>query len=256
MAPFGASRAGLMSVTRDDIPDSAIYHYPFPDRSDDTLVEQLQGENGTAVGLTNTSGDWWEGFAEAGDGTDDYGDLTTLPLFSDPLVSDHTTDFWVAMTVKTTVDSGDLTGARHSASNDGHTSWFRFGVGVATDDGKPILLLRGADGDDVDEDIRVAADQTVNDGNKHRIVLNKIGNDGNDWEWYIDGSSVSTIIERNDGIDDFGDWTRDFYTHAYNDRGSDANHFDGTIDNIFFGEPGNTLSSQEVTDDYNAQPWT
>ena len=51
MAPFGASRAGLMSVAKDDIPDSAISQYDASDS--DTVVTS----NGTVVEWQDKIGD-------------------------------------------------------------------------------------------------------------------------------------------------------------------------------------------------------
>ena len=64
MAPFGASRAGLMSVAGDDIPDgNLIRHYPIDDGSGTTIAEVENNENGTFEG----DDDDWESNKGRGD---------------------------------------------------------------------------------------------------------------------------------------------------------------------------------------------
>ena len=59
MAPFGASRAGLMSVAADDIPDSAVAHYDatqedFSDGGSVSTLTDFSGSNNDATGGTPT----------------------------------------------------------------------------------------------------------------------------------------------------------------------------------------------------------
>ena len=61
MAPFGASRAGLMSVAADDIPDSVEYHFPSENLSSNTWAEELKGEDLTGDFAVNS--DAINGFA-------------------------------------------------------------------------------------------------------------------------------------------------------------------------------------------------
>ena len=54
------------------IPDYGVSHHPLIERSNVTLVDQVGDNDGEAVGTTNVSNNYFEGFAEDGDGSDDY----------------------------------------------------------------------------------------------------------------------------------------------------------------------------------------
>ena len=236
MAPFGASRAGLMSVAADDIPDSAIYRYPFAERSDDTLVEEIQGENGTAVELTNVTGNWTENHAERGDGTN-YGSLVAFSEteFSGP--------FSLEFSFESTDDSDKRIG------------------GVK--EGSQRIVLRIREGNlaiqtsDIDnESIIVETTESFATGSQKHIVIG--------WDDFVDADTydiyVDTVENSNVAFDqspsagNLTDYTEPFFTHAKNDDGSKLDGIDADIG--FWQFHDERLSQSQVDDLYNSLPWT
>ena len=74
MAPFGASRAGLMSVVGDDIPDSDAYRYLMDEGSGDMFNDTSSGDtvDATHKGGWNSRLDAIGGFAATFNGTDEF----------------------------------------------------------------------------------------------------------------------------------------------------------------------------------------
>ena len=73
--PFGASRAGLMSVAADDIPDSVVEHLDYwwsLDEGDGTTTtDALQEETATLVGSWTQDNSYFGGFKITQNGVDD-----------------------------------------------------------------------------------------------------------------------------------------------------------------------------------------
>lgn len=242
----GAKWDGGVSFDGDvlrSIPDSVVYRYPFGERTDSTLTESEQGADGTANGLSNVSGDWIDGFAESGDGTGDYG---SLPIQSFGSTMDG--EFYLTFTVESTdTGAGRLMGTFEGSSSmslqipqegDFFTSSGEWGVGMQGDSDAFSQLLFPAQ----------------NDGSKHRIVLNLNNSDVSGWEVYVDSSTISTTVDQDNTPHPIVDFTQEFFTHCFNNQGSDSNHVTATIDEPMFGS-GN-LTSSEVQNDYDRQPWS
>ena len=248
--PFGASRAGLMSVRRDAIPDSALLHFPFGERSDSTLVEELEGADGTAVGLTNISGDFRGGFAEDGDGTDDYGDLGDWSVVD--FGADLDTTWTVLFTFKTTDDEVYLFGARDDV--EGGATGFQVGLGRGTG-GVGSGELEFFISDTNDDRLVISTDSAFNDGNKHRGAFVKRGNSASDLEIWIDGSEVSTTTHDDTGLTTTHNFSGLVASHARGrGDGSVNSPADSVIDNPI--PCGSDLTSSEIQDDHERQPWS
>ena len=88
MAPFGASRAGLMSVAEDDIPDSGGDHQWEYNEGSGTVVTDVIGNENLDFGDGDTNPDWitGEGIDEVYlelNGSNQYADLSGTGVFSE-----------------------------------------------------------------------------------------------------------------------------------------------------------------------------
>jgi len=230
----------------DAIPDSALLHFPFGERTDSTLVEELEGADGTANGLTNVSGDWWSGYAEDGDGTDDYGDLSDWSEVSYP--SRLTSDWGLALTFQTTDDGVIPFGTQEDSNN----QTFRLEMGVGgTPSGEIGLFVRDASSQNAQV---FGTGQTVNDGNIHRLLIGGDGPAASDKVCYLDGSDVTTVYTDEGDHNSFDPFVYNIYSHARNLQGSADLFTNITLDNII--PLGSKPTSQVAADDYNAQPWS
>lgn len=250
--PVGAARAGVVGSQTSDIPDSALYHYPILERSDSTIVEELSNKDATANGVTNSSGTWYEGYAEDGDGTDDY--IAFPTAISDWIETAQ--NQWVAFTVNvdpSNLGTGDnpILGANDTAESPSEL-WI---IGDFDGDGVLKWDYSGSDGDRQ----LVETGSAVLDGSKHRIVCQRTGVTASDMEIWVDGSEVSTSIafEEGDGFNgSFSSTRMDPYAIARKSDGSASDFVQTAIDNALFGELGTILSASEIQDDYSNQPWS
>jgi hypothetical protein len=233
IAPDGSTVFGA-------IPDSALYQFPFGERSDSTLVEKLENADGTANGLTNVSGNWYDGYAEESDGTDDYGDLGTWGDFATYLDTSAT----VLLTVQTT-DTGVFLGKTQNNIS-------RLELGVSGSGGI-VFDIRDNNGDTV----AIETDESHNDGSKKRVGMVQRGDSVSDMEIWINGSEEPTSVktEGTSSLVSDDSWTTSIYSHAQNVDGNDVrDRITATMDKII--PCTSDLTSQEIQDDYNAQPWT
>ena len=87
MAPFGASRAGLMSVAGDDIPDSGEYHFVAEDldSGDDDFVDRINDVSLSAIGSPSLGSDGLGGhnYVEY-DGDDDGHGAASVDIIEQP----------------------------------------------------------------------------------------------------------------------------------------------------------------------------
>ena len=230
-----------------DGPDSAVLHYPMLNRSGSTIEEQIEGSDGTAVGTTTVSNNYYEGYAEDGDGTDDYIELTDWSEID--WGSMIMNDWSIGLTVEGTDNDVILTGCRTSGA------WQnRFGMGFhdATSDGVATMYHRDRGGNDNGQ--RLEGDTAINDGNKHRILWGGSGNSASDKRIYVDGSDETNIVTDDGDHSLTTNHSENWLTHASNDRG-DLPHYpaDAVLDNlIVYDAP----PSEVVQDDYDLQPWT
>lgn len=224
------------------VPDSTINHWPFLDRSNSTVVDKVGSSDGTANGSTNVSGAWYDGYAEDGDGTDDY-----INLGKTAIGPERDTGFTILFTVQTTQDTVSYISGKGSSVS-GWLMMLSDDLGSA---GSVDLFLADSDGD---REEGHTSGGLINDGSKHRVAWRVPSADATTWEVYIDGSSVGFTVDRNEGASPSGTFDYDLYALARNNNGSADRHLDGTMDNILFCGTG--LTSQEITNDYNNQPWS
>lgn len=230
------------------IPDSAILHYPFLERTNSTIVEQLESEDATANGTTNVSGDWWEGYAESGDGTDDYIEATT---WSNVNFGVSLTSNWgIACTIETTQSSdGSPFGVVEQNAN--QWSWLTE-MGRETSGHLALRMLDRGGSSNVQE---LETDVAVDDGNKHRIIMGGDGPSAADKTIFVDGNeSTNRYIDEGNHSNEWN-FVENVMFHDRNLNGSPQGiAFDGVIDNILLLDSKPTDSVAQ--DDYDAQPWS
>ena len=185
MAPFGASRAGLMSVAEDDIPDSVDNQWPADEGSGDTLENDIGDvdidllDDGT--GWSWDSNSKWDGdTAPESDGSNDtifesQQDVKALNAESGGIV------FWVEVTAHDSnapLYSTDVASAGTPEN----------GTTIRLDD-SDIKLLQQDSGSGAREDIYDA--QKIDER-----VLYAVGWDGNDvYIWGYDTSADASTAQ-------------------------------------------------------------
>ena len=248
MSNFTTWRSLIDGLELGAIPDSAILHYPFIERSDSTLVEEITDSDGTANGLTNTSGEWREGYAEEGDGTDDYGELTD---WSEVNFGDRLTGEWgIAITFQTTEDRCALLGLTDA------DSW-QFAVAIGDFGGIPDdtvgVRITDTDGNENDQDIIASGSQ--NDDEKYRLMVGGDGPEASDKILFLNGNEDTNFGDNDGAHTEAGNFTTEVFTHARNDgSGSPDFHANAMIDNIIVLDEKPTATVAQ--DDFNNQPWS
>ena len=239
MAPFGASRAGLMSVVRDDIPDSGEDHQyvaddfddPWPDRIGDADMEVF-GISASTFGNGETS--------VSGDGTDDHG------LADGPQLIFNRESFGVAFTFETT-DSDARFGAVQEEVSVGNVAQINLESGGEVD-----LTLR----DDNGNTTAVETEQSYNDGDQYLCVINKNDDDPDNWDFYVSDmeNAEDTTVTTDQGMDsddmalsdeEFGFWAR-------NNNGSIDSYIDADMG--FWGFNPDPYTEEERKDLKSALP--
>lgn len=224
------------------VPNSAIHQWKYSEGSGDTFADSIGNADGTRNGFTWVSGTWVGNNAADYNGSDDYGDVGTLGSFGSSISS----DFAVAITVETTDDGSfnNIVGGVQN-SGDGTRLFLR-----NRDSGQLNINMR----DQNDNVISVYATPSIWDGDKHRLVFNKTANSASGLEIWVDGSEESTTTATDESFSSTSNFDRSFTFAAQNDQSTPRNYGNVVQDNaIIFND---SLTSQEVTDDYNAQPWS
>ena len=247
---YGLHSARKIAMLDIAIPDAALLHYPFGERSDSTLTESLVGANGTAVnGLVNTSGNWFNSYAEVGDGVDDYGELTD---WSEIDFGQRLTGSWgLALTISDYTGSGN---AVFLGQADTSTPGFQFHIGDEnrqTANGNVELSMIDRTGSSNPQVIEGAA---INDGGTYRIMVGGDGPTASDKVMFVNAVD-ETSIARNDGSQTgASNFTVPVTTHARN-RSSGVDLETGcVIDNIIPLDSKPT--TQDAQEDYDNQPWS
>jgi len=227
-----------------DIPDSEanqkLIHRWYLSEDSAPFVDQIGGADSTSVtGTTQVTGDWVDGAAREGDGVDDIIETTTLGSFGSSLGG----DFAIAFSINySTTPDRDIIGLLNDTSDTGIAIPLRSG-------GEIGFFLR----DDNLNDYTVETDSAFNDGNNHRVVINKTGQDAGDLSFWIDQTDVAESIDsaNSNPLDSFSDLEHKLPFFGRNNRGSIDVHTAGILDDIcFFSE---SLTSTEIQSYQN--PW-
>jgi hypothetical protein len=229
-------------------PDSALLHYPYGNRSTPTLEELIQDADGTANNLTNVSGAYYDDYAEEGNGTDAYGDLTDWSAVN--FGANMDSGFAVFLTVETT-DTGTTIGSG-STSGNLTTFWGQ----VLSGDTDQDFTFRIDDENGNTEQIK-ANEIDIGDGKKHRICLDAATEVGttpsaSDMNIWMDGVKLETTTDFSQGFSSSQDFSNTVVSHARNRDGVES-FIDATIDNIIAADE--TTTAQAIRDDAANQPW-
>ena len=243
--PLGASRAGLMSVAEDDIPDSAIAHYRLAESSGDTLTDEIGDNDGTASGASIVSNNYVGGYARDGDGTDDVLEFATFNDF------DYVQSWQDGTASLLTFETTDESRAIYANNVDDDSP--RMEVNTAGEYDSPSGRLEWAIvGEDFDNRQVVYSDIDVTDGTRYRLQLNKTGNSASDMEIYL--------VESDGTVHDGTNVAQDATLGSFNDLSEPmrclSNGFvfqDAVVDNVIPCNGPITASERNV--DIDNQPW-
>ena len=220
MAPFGASRAGLMSVAADDIPDGALLYYRFDDDSDTTIaIDDIGDNDGSIDGAT------YDNESLAGDNALRFDGSDSIDMPLQPLPSDG--DFTAIFAVNYDDEDGDQSLISNS---DGQTGRFDF-QGVRNGDPNPRLF--SDQGPSFQSTVAIPTDQ-------YAIVA--LRRDGDDWDIIVgtEGDVSVGASETNDGtLDDSVD------AEIGNRPFDDDTGARGLIDEVFIAESALSISDIE-----------
>ena len=227
MAPFGASRAGLMSTRVDAIPDSEadqkLAHRYVLDDINNTISDSVGEVDGEVNGVSSTSGDWSGGEAGESDGVDDH--ISFAPEWD---IFESPTDIAIALSVKTTDNGYRLIEGQEDAGT--NEDWIQFGSGIIGDDGGLDMLIRNRG---EDEDARITTGSNlINDGDPYRIVFNVPSGNTDDWEIWKNQTDQPITIVRSANIPDQSLTIGLVAAFAGIDSDGVRKHYEGVIDDI------------------------
>jgi len=231
------------------VPSSAIHRWKLDDVGTGTATDSIGSADGTVNGVSSVSGTYQGGSAGDGDGTDDYISTTKLGDFGSTEVADT---FSVAYTIDnlTTTNQIFICGV-DNIDSPGDNTVFTCPINRISSN-VPEISIRGAN--DPGHFLRVQGNTTINDGDKHRVAITKSGDNGSDINIYVDDSQDSTNVSFDNLNSNTSDFNTPFYIFARNLGGADDSHVPGVIDDLILYDEA--LTSSEVSDDYNIQPWS
>ena len=233
-----------------EIPDSALYYWPMSEGSGTSAAESVNGADMSLNGLSWVSGDWEGGFALDGDGADDD---ATAPAYQ--MGSARDGDGWAyEFTIQTTADGRDtiIDAPEGAFSADNHYS-----IDLGNESAGDLSWFEVDDGGDNYLGVYTPGG-VLNDGNKKHVVCNAPTQSTSDWEVYINDSAVS-LTEGPAGstggtLGTTSDFTVETYFFNQHPNSAGGGYVDATLDAPMFHHRG--LSRSEITDRYNAQPWS
>jgi hypothetical protein len=233
---------GYSAIPDSEADQKLAHRWVLDDVGSGTATDSAGSADGTVNGVASVSGDWAGSSAGDGDGTDDY--IATSPLGT---FGSGRNNFAVAFSVQTTT-TATVAGERHGGFTD--TRLYLDDVFNSTD-GAPALAL----GEDVNERTdAVEIDQTVNDGNPYRVVINVLDASNQSYEGYINQSATGTTMVRTDNVDgsNFTDFQNDFSLFAWNQDGSVNGFIDAIIDDFCLFDEALTQAEAESY----VNPWS
>lgn len=197
------------------------------------------GRFGNINGPTWVSGNYVGGYALDGDGTDDYVALHELGDFG----SNIGNGWAIAFTVETTADKNQFFGVFDTVE-------FQIGMNRYEANAGQLRFRIG----DTNGDTTNFVGDTINDGNKHRVVVVGDANTFTDSRLYVDNVE-NTRVNRDQGSSSWSNFSNDLFWFAQNDgTGSPRQPVDATMDNLVISQE--EWSASQVDTDYNEQPWT
>jgi len=241
MTPFGAARAGLTRAQATAIPDSAVRQWPFVNRSNSTIVENLADDDGTVSGgPTNTNNtNFYEDYYEATDGTDD---AILLPV-GEIENQIQSKEFGLAFTLRTSNSDLDTFGG----AADGN-----FDENLLLNGSGTLEFIIGTGGNDVS----IESSTNLTDGTLRRVFVDVSTDDPANWDLYLNDSDDNPST----GFSKTLDMSNSNLSGAVNDIALGARNVGGTLDQFVSGDIDHPIlydspDRQTVTDDYQLQPF-
>jgi len=254
MAPIGAARANLSRVPS-FIPDSAVRQWPFRERNNSIIVENLANDDGTVSGSPTNTADssFYDGYYEATDGTDD---AVLLPV-SEWESQIQSEDFGFAFTVRGSsafLDNGGV--ILGAAANSFSDNLLIDGGGFSSTtagNGQPTLLLEGGGNGDSAIELSTAID----DNTIYRLFFIVPSSNPNDWRAWVNGSedSIATVVNNNTDLStiDLTSGVSNIALGARNNSGTIEEETVCDLDHpILYDSP----STDDVAQDYDVQPFS
>lgn len=237
---FDAKSAGTA------ISDIVINQLTVSEGSGSTVGDSIGSADATVNGPDWVTGTYKDNYALQRNGSGQVEDFDATYLQT---AGNITGPWTVIYTVENPVSTG---GVHIGASNGGGVSGLLFGNkdfygNPPTDTAN--LGVQEAAGDN----LTVYGSTDITDGNKYRIAWTLNGNTLSDVSLFINGSSESLSADRDETPSGFNDLPP-FYWFADNESGSADKSGDATIDNVVVADA--VLSSSQIQDDYEDQPWS
>jgi len=232
----------------DLIPSPATHRWKLGDVATGTATDSIGSADGTVNGVSSISGTYQGGSAGDGDGTDDFINLTDLSGsgFDSNIPGKHAVSF--------TIKSSASPGIYPFGFSRG--SFGEYGVNLGSVfDSPPQDAIKYWVGENSSNVYGVTFNKSVLDGGTHRICIVMRGTAAQDIECYVDASEVTNkTIDQDSGTPSVT-FSKDLYLFAANYRTSgDDFHYTGVIDDLVLYD--DELSSSEIQDDFNLQPWS
>jgi hypothetical protein len=222
-----------------DIPDSAVRQWPFAQRSNSTIVENLADDDGTVSGSPTNTADssFYDGYYEATDGNDD---AILLPI-SEWQNQIQSGSWGFAFTLRTSSIPNMLLGTYDGTED-------QFFIRDSDGDGK-ITFRIDVGGDKSSIESSTAVDNST----IRRVFVDVPDNNPSNWEIYLN-DSADNATEISDGNISQSIWTanQDVAFGARNTSSGLDRFTSADFDHpILYDGP----SRQDITDDYQLQPF-
>ena len=232
------------TVQMASIPASVIHRWKADEGSGSTVADSVGAADGTVNGATWVNGKWTGNYALDGDGSSAYIETSTWGTFGSNLTGSWT----IVLTARIPSGIGDST---TTLMGEVHGSYpeifdpFRIRSG-----GNIQCLLRDNDGNSLD----VSTDAAYDDGAKHRIAIRKSGSTAADIDVFVDGNAVATTVNADQAYSNVSDFAHPVPFLARNNAGTLEWFADAEVDEPMVADAA--LTAQELTDDYDRQPWS
>lgn len=246
--PLGDMATATLS-TSPSVPSPAIHRLKMSAGSGSTLTDSIGTEDATN-NASWVSGTYQGGNAVSASGT--HVSWTTLGSFGSDLV----TDFAIGFTFQTSTTPnggtalfGDSSDASGGASSGGTQIELRYDSGTDA-----VFRLRDLDGDTISQ--KYTLPSAADNSTKHRYLFNKTSNADSGLELYQDTTACSGTVKGSgtfDNVKDFDVQPVQLFRTKFN-GGFDTDYLNGILDDVIIYN--DSLTSGQIADDYNIQPWT
>ena len=224
------------------LPDGATRQWEIIERSNDTIIEQLDDDNGVTVGNpTNTADDnFLGGYYEKTDGEDD---AISLPINEWQRLW-QTEDWGYAFTFRST----DFENTLHGAVNEDFSHSWEI---VEKDGGKFEIRTQQND-----EAINVETDENgFGDGDIYRVFCSIKTSDPNNWQLYVNGNEEPLTVEGYDTAYDMTELVIPVDMHfggAFREESGLTQTTDLDISNVMLYD---SPEREDITSDYQQHPF-